>query len=501
MTIDFIIVTPDDAVEFNEVYRNVTGSAGYIASNNLYSRLVLNEWSDINPHPDLATHWECLEGARRWRFHLNQAARWHDGTPLTAHDVYYTHSHAITMGYTGGRMLKDVAAIEVVNDYTVDYRLKEPNSGFLVMMGNFVWTHILPAHLYEGTDWATNPHNVSPVGSGPFRFVEWVPGEHIIMEAVKDHWGPRPEIDRIIMKIVPDRDECVRMVARGEAHYFPQDTLTKDRLPLLENPTANIELMLGKGPGQAVLDFNQGQDRWKSIRARRAIALAIDRSEIDQLSDPGVSTAWDHYLLSSTDWAFNAEAKAPAHDLVEAEKILDESGISRDTRGSRGPLRIYYMNTFDGHRPLAEIIANQLGVAGFEVSWEGLSSVDWAQKVGRERDFDMVIVGGSMTPDPEILSTKYSTGGDNNIGGHANPDVDAAFRAAREAMTLSERGVHYRHLQTVLARDVEFVPLFWYGMYFARSTDFFGWSDQVGYTVPWWHWGRIRPVNQHASKG
>ncbi|MGX1934416.1 ABC transporter substrate-binding protein [Microbacterium resistens] len=494
MTTDFIVVTPDDAVEFNDVYRNVTGSAGYIACNNLYSRLVLNEWSDIHPYPDLATHWECLDGARRWRFHLNQAARWHDGMPLTAHDVHYTHTHAIANGYTGGRMLKDVAAIEIVNDHTLDYHLKGPNSGFLVMLGNFVWTHILPAHLYEGTDWATNPHNLDPVGSGPFRFAEWIPGDRIVMEAVKDHWGPRPEIDRLILKIVPDRDECVRMLARGEAHYFPQDTLTKDRLPLLEGATAGIELMLDRGPGQALLDFNQAQDRWKDVRARRAIAQAVDRSEIDALGDPGISQAWDHYLLASTDWAFNAEAKAPAHDLAGAEELLDEVGMTRGADGRRGHLRLYYMDTFDGHRPLARIVADQLDRVGFDVTWSGLSSVDWANTITRDRDFDLIIIGGSMTPDPEIMSTKYSTGGDNNVGGHANPEVDAAFQRAREALTIPERGEHYRELQTVLARDVEYVPLFWYGTYFARSTDFFGWSDQVAYTVPWWHWGRIRPV-------
>src|SRR5690625_7706560 len=81
MVTEFVIATPHDAVEFNDVYRNTTGSAGYLACNNIYNRVVLNEWNEINAFPDLATHWECLDGARRWRFHLNQAARWHDGTP------------------------------------------------------------------------------------------------------------------------------------------------------------------------------------------------------------------------------------------------------------------------------------------------------------------------------------------------------------------------------------------------------------------------------------
>ncbi|WP_166350298.1 ABC transporter substrate-binding protein [Phytoactinopolyspora limicola] len=492
MTVDFIVATPHDAVEFNDVYRNTTGSAGYLACNNIYNRVILNEWYDINAHPDLATHWECLDGARRWRFHLNKAARWQDGEPLTAHDVVYTHSHAKEMGYQGAMFLTDVERIVAVDDHTVDYHLSSPNSGFLVLLGNFIFAHILPRHLYEGTDWATNPHNLAPVGSGPFRLAEWVPGEHVIMEAVKNHWGPRPQIDRLILKIVPDRDECVRMVTRGEAHIVPQDTLTRDRLHLLDG--TDVELFTREGPGMALLDFNHTQPRWQDGRARRAIAHAINRADIAALGDPGVSQAWDHYLLATSEWAFNPEARAPGHDVEQAMRLFDEAGLTADAAGRRGPLRMYYMDMFHGHRPLAEIVARQLGAVGFQVTFDGLPSVDWAERVRRDRKFDLIIVGGSMAPDPEITATKYSSTGRNNMGGHRNPDVDAAYQAAREATTLTERGEHYRRLQAVWARDTEWVPLFWYGMYYPRSKDFFGWADQLDYTVPWWHWGRMRPV-------
>ncbi|GAA4921554.1 peptide/nickel transport system substrate-binding protein [Stackebrandtia albiflava] len=498
MTIDFVVATPHDAVEFNDVYRNTTGSAGYLACNNIYNRVVLNEWYDINPHADLATHWECLDGARRWRFHLNQAARWQDGTPLTAHDVAYTHRHAKEMGYTGGMFLGDVEEIVEVDRYTVDYRLSAPNSGFLLMLGNFIFAHILPAHLYEGTDWSTNPHNLKPVGSGPFRLVDWVPGDRVVMEAVKDHWGPRPQIDRLILKIVPDRDECVRMVARGEAHIVTQDTLTRDRLSLMDD-AVDAEVLTRRGPGMALLDFNQSRPLWQDARVRRAVAHAIDRSAIEELGDPGVSQAWPHYLLASTEWAFNPDAKAPGHDLARAEELLDEAGLRRDGDGTRAALRLYYMDTFHGHLPLARIVSESLGRLGFDVTFEGLSSVDWARRVRTDGDFDLIVVGGAMAPDPEITRTKYSSGGRNNMAGHRNPDVDAAYAAARAATGLAERGEHYKRLQEIWARDTEWVPLFWYGTYYPRSTRFFGWADQLGYSIPWWHWGRIRPVAADAA--
>lgn len=491
MVEEFIVVTPTDALEFNDVYRNTTGSAGYLACNNIFNRVILNEWNETRPFPDLATHWECLDGARRWRFHLNQAARWHDGLPVTAHDVAYTHLHAKKMGYSGGRFMRDVEDIVEVNAHTVDYHLKSPNAGFLVLLGNFIFTHVLPAHLYEGTDWSTNPHNFNPVGSGPFRFSEWVPGDRVVMEAVKGHWGARPEIDRLIVKVVPEYEKCVRMVADGEAHYFPRFIEGSDHL--LDGAPANVEVVKHRGPGMALLDFNHRDSFWQDIRVRQAVAHAIDRREFESLTDPGVTKPWNHYLLDTTFWAFNETAKAPEFDRERAKTLLFQANVDEDIRNRE--FTLCYMELFDVHRQLAETVSAQLNMVGINVSTTGLSSPDWAVKVNEERSFDLVIVGGALTPDPEITSPKYSSSGEGNFAGHDNPGVDAAYAAGRAATTRAERGAHYMELQRIWARDSEWVPLFWYGNYGIRSRDFFGWSDQLGNSVPWWNWGRIRRIN------
>jgi peptide/nickel transport system substrate-binding protein len=125
-----------------------------------------------------------------------------------------------------------------------------------------------------------------------------------------------------------------------------------------------------------------------------------------------------------------------------------------------------------------------------------LSSVEWSKRIRKDHDFDLIIVGGTMAPDIEITATKYASNGLNNMGLHHNKDADAAYEAARTAVTRQERGAHYRRLQEIWRRDCEFVPLFWYGTYYARSKRFFGWADQLDYSIPWWHWGRIRPVSQ-----
>jgi peptide/nickel transport system substrate-binding protein len=180
--------------------------------------------------------------------------------------------------------------------------------------------------------------------------------------------------------------------------------------------------------------------------------------------------------------------------VAKANALLDEAGLARGEDGIRERLSLFYMDAFYGHKALSAIIKKQLAAVGFDVLVQGLSSVEWSARVRKAHDFDLAIVGGTMAPDPEITSTKYSSTGLNNMGLHHNMDVDAAYAAARTATSKAERGAHYRRLQEIWARDTEWVPLLWYGTYYARSTKFFGWSDQLDFSVPWWHWGRIRPV-------
>lgn len=489
---DYIVAMPNDTTEFNESWRNVVGSAGYMVANNIFSRLVVTETEGRSSFPDLAHHWERLDGARRWRFQLNPHALWHDGERLTAHDVEYTHRTAIENKYFAAGFLRGVESIEVVDDHTLDYHLQEPNSAFLTPMGNFVATHILPRHLFEGTDWATNPHNQNPVGSGPFRFVEHVPGDRVVLEAWPQYWGPPPGVDRVIVKIVPDRDEILRMIRDGEADYCPQDVLTTKRLPQApETPTRTVSRK--RGPGIAVLSFNNHQPAWADRRLRAAIAHAVDREDLQSLVDPGYSTPWQHYLPGSS-FAFDPEVTAPGHDRAKAEALLDEAGLTADAEGHRATWRGYYMETFDGHGAIGASLARNLAAVGIKCEFLPLSSDEWLERITKNHDFDLIISGGNMIPDPDITASRFETGGLRNASGLSNPLADECYRAGRAALDHEERVGHYRRLQEAFRDDVSWVPLFWYCNYAYRSTELFGWSDQIDFRVPWWHWGRLRPV-------
>ncbi|GIJ29378.1 peptide ABC transporter substrate-binding protein [Micromonospora qiuiae] len=494
---EYIVVVPEGTTEINESYRNVVGGAGYFVANNIFSRLIVTEVGGAASYPDLAEHWECLDGARRWRFTLNRHARWHDGQPVTAHDVAYTHLTALANGYHAASFLHGIADIKVLDDHLVEYHLTEPNAAFLTQLGNFAATHVLPKHLYEGTDWATNPYNQKPVGSGPFRFVEMEPGGRIVLEAWDGYWGPPAGVDRVTIVVEPDLDECVRMIADGRAHFAPQDVLTMKRLPLAEG-SAHATVYRERGPGVALLSFNYRQERWADRRLRLAIAHAVDRSRLERFAEPGWSEPWANFFPGSS-FAVARDVTAPGHDAAAAEKLLDEAGYPRGADGRRLSLRMFYMATFDGHGGLARSVAEDLAAIGVHVEYRGLDSETWARQIGREGDFDLTISGGNMMPDPDITASRLQGGGQRNHLALANPDADACYIAARSTTDHAERIAHYRRLQEVWARDVNVIPLFWYCIYLLRSNEFFGWADQVDFRIPFWHWGRLRKITGGES--
>ncbi|MDR2253623.1 MAG: ABC transporter substrate-binding protein [Bifidobacteriaceae bacterium] len=484
---DLVIAVPKDAAGFNEAMSNVVAGAGYFVANNIFSRLVTHEIHSDAPSGDLALHWEVLDGGQRYRFILNPLAHWHDSAPLTSADVAYTHTEALRQGYHAAGFLRGVEEIRALDPHTIEYRLSAPHHGFLTQLGNFVATHILPRHLYQGTDWRTNPHNLAPVGSGPFRFAEWTPGERVVLEAVLDHWGVQAQVDRLILRVVPDRDEAVRLVARGEAHAVPQDVLTYGRLGLLEG-SQHAQVARVPGPVLAILGFNYDKAPWRSRAARLGAAMAIDRPRLAALCEPGWSHELRNYLPPSVDWAFAPDALAPAHDPVQAARLLRDAYLP-----VHDPLKLVHLDVFDSHRPIAAVVAESLRRAGAAVEIETVDSARWAETV-RERAFDLAIMGGNMSPDPDIMYSRFTSGGDRNYWDLRDPQVDALFDEGRAQAGRAARGAAYRRLQHRFAEQISWVPLVWCALYFARSTQLFGWSDQLEYRVPFWHWGRVRPL-------
>lgn len=491
-----VVALPFDAQAFNEVWRNFTGAGGYFAANNIYSRLVvLDVFESGEISPDLAASWDILDDGGRYIFHLNRAATWHDGVPVTAHDVAYTYGEVLAHGYHGLSWLQDIREIRALDDHTVECVLKSPNAAFLAQLGAFVFTHILPKHLYEGTDWATNPHNLNPVGSGPFKFAEWVPGERIELVANESYWGEGPYIERITYRIVPDREEGFALLERGEVHFCVQDVPCQEIDVWKAKP--GVDVMFHPGNAIAFMAFNWTRPLWQDHRVREAFARAIDRAPIGAGVCPLARTP-RHYYLEQVGWAFNPDASAPGYDPAEAEHLLDAAGWARGADGVRLRVGLAYRSLYAHYGVAARIMAEQLARIGVVATVESVDPVGWKARFQDAADFDLILDSGDIGPDPQLMASFLTSDGPRNSMRYHNAAVDRAFREGRATIDRTARGEHYRALQATLAADIARVPFMQHGEHLPFRSEFTGWSwsDGVRGTVPFWYHGKVRLAAQ-----
>lgn len=486
------VAIPFDAQAFNEVYRNYTGAGGYFAANNIYSRLVvLDVFESGEIHPDLADSWDILDGGQTYVFHLNKDAHWHDGTPVTADDVAYTYTEVLKHGYHGLSWLQDIESMRVIDANTVEARLKSPNAAFLAQLGAFVFTHILPKHLYDGTDWATNPYNLNPVGSGPFKFAEWIPGERIELVANESYWREGPYLERITYHVMPDKEAGFAAIESGDVHFFVQDVPCKEVDDFKQKP--GVDVMFHPGNAIAFVAFNWQRPAFKDHRVREAIARAIDRGPIAEGVCPLASTP-EHYYLERVDWAFNADAKAPAFDIARANELLDEAGYLPDADGVRMRIGLAHRSLYSHYGVAGHIMAQQLKEIGIEATVESVDPVGWKERFQDSDDFDLLLDSGDIGPDPQLMSSFLASDGPRNSMRYHNDAVDRAFREGRATVEREERGKHYRALQAALAEDIARVPFMQHGEHLPYRTEMTGWSwsDGVRGTVPFWYHGLVR---------
>ena len=198
-----------------------TSGATHAAAELIYNGL-LGRDERGDPLPDLAESWTIEQAGAVYRFRLRDGVTWHDGKPFTAADVKFTFEevllkfHARTKASMGGAL----AGIDAPDDRTVVFRFKQPYAPLLLQL-DATEAPIVARHVYQGTDPQTNPANVNPVGTGPFRAVSYRKGAEIRLARNPAYFKPGlPHLDELVMRIIPDAGTQVLALENGEVDFL-----------------------------------------------------------------------------------------------------------------------------------------------------------------------------------------------------------------------------------------------------------------------------------------
>src|SRR5919198_4713050 len=265
------IVRPTDPVSLDPNLET-TAPGAWVYSNILEPLVAIDE--KLQLHPKLAASWDIVSPTKV-RFKLRPNVKFHDGTPFNAAAVKFTFDRAMK-GTPPGRWASLAGSLdgaEVVDDLTVDVVTKEPYGPILRTLAMYCMGMVSPTAVQKmGADFSR-----APVGTGPFRFVEWKTNTHVIIERNPDYWGDKALVDRVIFKVVPE--EGARMIAlqTGDADMvlFPSPAqlpaLRKDPKFTVHETTGIRVVFAGMHAGLPPLD---------DVRVRQALLHAVDRKAI-----------------------------------------------------------------------------------------------------------------------------------------------------------------------------------------------------------------------------
>ena len=420
-----------------------------------------------NMLPVLATSWELLDDDLTWRIYLREGVTFHSGAPFTAADVKWnfdkTHDPD-DPGVAHGLLPEGVAT--VVDDYTIDITLNEPNGVFMNICAAPLFMMVEPAR-YEalGEDYGTDPS-----GTGPFKYNTWIPGERVILDKYDGYWGAGAEVDQVIFEVIPDPNARVIALENGEIDMaFAVAAEEMDRLE------AKADLQVYRTPSMRVI--------WVALNTvhpmltpnvRKAIAHATDKDKIMPVvggngvkaTGIGMPTAFG---FKPCDWEINPDL---SRALLEADGWMLGSDGFRYKDGEKLTIESMARGTYVGEIEALEVMQILLLDVGIDFVIVKTPSAAYRAALddgARAHDEEGIIpsymtwtaASGIRTGEIGYITERAKTDqGFRNYTRYNNPEFDLAFNRSQAPGTDEERLVGYHTMADLFHFDVIRIPIF-----------------------------------------
>ncbi len=461
-----ILVRGDIGDASNLIPLLASDSASHSVAGMVFNGLVKYD-KDMNIVGDLAESWDVTQNGLVITFHLRKGVQWHDGKPFTAADVLYTYqvtTNPKTPTAYAGDFLK-IKKAEVLDDYTFRVTYDKPFAPALISWASA----ILPRHLLEGKDITKSPLTRHPIGTGPYKFKEWVAGQKIVLVSNENYFEGRPYIDGRVTRIIPDtatmflelRAQNIGMMGLTPLQYTRQT----DNNLFKENFNKYRYLSFA----YTYLGYNLKNPLFTDKRVRQAISYAVNKDEIISGVLLGLGKPATGPYKHGT-WAYNDKVKIYNYDPAKARELLKQAGLT-DTNhdgvlekdGKPFEFEILTNQGNETRQKCAEIIQRQLKEVGISVK---IRIVEWSAFVTdfiNKRRFDAVILGWTIPLDPDAYDVWHSSKTspeELNFVSYKNPEADEMLEKGRSTFNQAERKKYYDRFQEILVEDQPYTFLY-----------------------------------------
>jgi len=441
-------------------------SASHAVAGQVYNGLVKYD-KNLTIVGDLAESFDISPDGLTITFHLRKGVTWHDGAPFTSRDVLYTYRVIIDpkTPTAYAEDFKQVKTLVALDDHTVRATYGSPFAPALASWG----TNILPAHLLEGKDITKSPLARKPVGTGPYRFREWIAGQKIVLDANSVYFEGRPWIDRYIYRIIPDTSTMYMEMKAGAIDLMSLTPVQYARQTTSRQFTSRFNKFRYPSSGYLYMGYNLRHPLFGDRRIRQAITAAIDKEELIHGVLFGMGQK-AHGPIVPGRWAYNPDVRDIGYDPKHAADLLAQAGW-RDKNADAilikdgKPFQFTILTNQGNQQRLlsAQIIQQRLKYVGIDVK---IRIVEWATFLKEYIDkgkFEVVMLAWNISQDPDMYDVWHSSKtnpGELNFIGFKNAEVDRLLVEGRSTFDIEKRKRAYFRIQEILAEEQPYTFLY-----------------------------------------
>ncbi|OLZ10504.1 ABC transporter substrate-binding protein [Sulfobacillus thermosulfidooxidans] len=397
--------------------------------------------------PNLVTHWTITNGGKTYTLFLRHGVKFQDGTPFNAQAVIYNWDWEMNPANASPRRsnLALVQSLSAPNPYEVVVNLKAPYSAFLSILTGRTGMISSPTAMKK---WGS-AYGLHPVGTGPFKFVQWIKNDHMILEKNPLYWQKgKPYLNKIVYTPITNPVQEYNALVTGQVNVI-------DGVPFqdVSSLSSNSSLKYAEKPGlgYADMELNTQAAPFNNVHNREAINYAINREALNQLLYFGHAIP-AYTQFSPASWAYDPKIRVPFSDTLAKEQLVkagNPHGFSFTLLGDNNPITIQEM----------QAIQSELAKVGITMHIE---PVDFTTLLtdAINGNFQADLLGWSGRPDPDQNSYAFdTTGGSFNDPRYSNPEVDSLLLKAREASSQSVRKQYYDQAAAIVLHQAPYIFL------------------------------------------
>lgn len=416
--------------------------------------------------PALGESWTISKDGLEYTIKLRQGVKFHNGQEVTPDDVKWSVEYAMDPknGASGFSLLKPIESITVVDKSHIRFKLKEATAPFLSTLASIRGFIVVPKNsLPQGAKTVS----VYPPGTGPFAFKSWESGVQTVLIRHKDYWQKGlPYLDEVVFKPIEDATVRLSSLRAGDVQIIertPYSFVSK----IKNGELGQIKVVDAKNAGFKRIIFNVLQPPFDNRALRLAVAQAVDKKQYLQGAFWSFGSPVDQRYPAGSAWFVKMPERA--RDLAKVKALLKEAGagdVETELLGQQGD------------ETEQQILQQQLSSAGVKMKIKLMEYSSYVEKQ-TQRDWQMIIFGGRMQPDPHLIygveytcaeaeqaKAKRST---RNLAGYCNKEVDKLLGEAGRITDPKKRYELYAKVVRQIADDVVEIPLGFYPRFYALS--------------------------------